>query len=180
MAAGTFRADLYYRLNVVCLTLPPLRERGSDVLLLAEHCLARLRVQYRRPQAQLSESARAALLAHSWPGNVRELNNCLERALLLCPQDELTPEYLALAPAAAGNAPVPPAGSLPVDISQPLKQARRILVNGFEECYLKQLMAAHAGNITHAAEQAGLSRLSLREKLLKYHLIPSPLVNSVD
>lgn len=180
MAAGTFRADLYYRLNVVCLTLPPLRERGNDVLLLAEHCLARLRGQYRRPQAQLNESARAALLAHSWPGNVRELNNCLERALLLCPQDELTPEYLALAPAAADHPPAHPAGALPVNIDQPLKQARRILVAGFEERYLKQLMAAHAGNITHAAEQAGLSRLALREKLAKYHLLPSHPNDNAD
>jgi transcriptional regulator with GAF, ATPase, and Fis domain len=80
--AGSFREDLYFRLNVLTLTVPPLRERRADILLLADHLLAGLRSAHGHPHAQLSESARRMLAAYSWPGNVRELRNALERAVV--------------------------------------------------------------------------------------------------
>src|ERR1700758_3290566 len=80
--AGTFREDLFFRLNVLTLTVPPLRERRADILVLADHLLAALRSAHGRPNAQLSESARRMLAAYSWPGNVRELKNALERAVV--------------------------------------------------------------------------------------------------
>src|SRR5207302_1982875 len=80
--AGSFREDLYFRLNVLTLTVPPLRERPADILPLAEHLLVGLRAVHGRPHAQLSDSARRMLAAYAWPGNVRELKNALERALV--------------------------------------------------------------------------------------------------
>ncbi|MBI4804837.1 MAG: sigma-54-dependent Fis family transcriptional regulator [Desulfovibrio sp.] len=86
--AGTFREDLYYRINVVPVTLPPLRERGSDVALLAERFLRRFCAQHDR-QVTFSEQARSALLAYDYPGNVRELRNAIERAVILCTEDKI-------------------------------------------------------------------------------------------
>src|SRR5262245_9006544 len=105
--AGRFRSDLYHRLAVVTLTLPPLRERGRDVILLAEYFLARVCQDYGLPLKVLSEDAQSALTAHRWPGNVRELANVLERAVLLTDGSRLTAAELALPrsaapPAAAG------------------------------------------------------------------------------
>ena len=85
-ARGEFREDLFYRLNVVALTLPPLRERDGDIELLAETFLARIATGYGLPVPALTSEVRAALRAHSWPGNVRELRNAIERALVLSPQ----------------------------------------------------------------------------------------------
>src|SRR6266566_9497250 len=80
--AGSFREDLYFRLNVLTLTVPPLRDRRADILPLAEHLLGALRAAHGRPHAQLGESARRMLAAYAWPGNVRELRNALERAVV--------------------------------------------------------------------------------------------------
>src|SRR5262249_46217030 len=80
--AGTFREDLYFRLNVLTLTVPPLRERHADILPLADHLLAALRAVHGRPRAELSDSARRMLAAYTWPGNVRELRNAIERAIV--------------------------------------------------------------------------------------------------
>src|SRR5438034_326573 len=107
---GLFREDLYYRLNVVTLELPPLRARGQDVVLLAEFFLSRFSARYGLPQPPLTPEARRALLAHSWPGNIRELRNTLERAILLSPAGtfavaELEPARVA--PAAANPVPFP-------------------------------------------------------------------------
>src|SRR5206468_793697 len=80
--AGSFREDLYFRLNVLTLTVPPLRDRRADILPLAEHLLGALRAAHGRPHAQLGESARRMLAAYAWPGNVRELRNDLEREVI--------------------------------------------------------------------------------------------------
>jgi DNA-binding NtrC family response regulator len=96
VAAGEFREDLYYRLAVVPIVLPPLRERGDDVMLLARHFLARLSEEYGMDPPSLSPQAVAALRRHAWPGNVRELRNALERALLLAGGAVIGPEHLAL------------------------------------------------------------------------------------
>src|SRR5215510_5028494 len=91
-----FREDLYYRLSVVPLALPPLRERGDDILLLAEHFLASICADYGVPRVALGDDAREALMAYSWPGNIRELSNAMERAVLLCESSTLTGDLLDL------------------------------------------------------------------------------------
>src|SRR5439155_1201419 len=91
-----FREDLYHRLAVLTLTLPPLRERGADIVALADHFLAGACADYGVPPKTLTAAAHAALLAYPWPGNVRELANLMERVTLLAPEPEVTPEMLGL------------------------------------------------------------------------------------
>src|SRR2546427_7602437 len=100
-----FREDLYHRLAVLSLTLPPLRQRAGDVLTLSEHFLSRACADYGMPPKSLAADARAALLAYPWPGNVRELGNLMERVALLSSEAAVTAEVLGLSPAASTNAP---------------------------------------------------------------------------
>ncbi|GIW53121.1 MAG: acetoacetate metabolism regulatory protein AtoC [Gemmatimonadales bacterium] len=146
---GEFREDLYYRLNVITLSLPPLRERGDDVELLAEAFARSLARRYGLPEPALSPEVRAALRAHSWPGNVRELRHAVERALLLSEPGTLDPKELA--PAAAGsvrgNATVTAPGGLTLD--EIIRQAVQAAVD------------RHGGNKSAAARELGISRQRL-------------------
>src|SRR3989449_10880515 len=112
MTRGAFREDLYYRLHVFAIHLPPLRERPEDILPLLEHFLNQLGpVVIGRPAAGISREAREQFLAHAWPGNVRELRNAVERALILCEGGLINPEHLPWHAEAATSAPLPPAES---------------------------------------------------------------------
>ncbi|MCY1283138.1 Alginate biosynthesis transcriptional regulatory protein AlgB [compost metagenome] len=102
--AGSFREDLLYRLNVITLKLPPLRERHEDILELAERFLARFVRDYGRPARGFGDAARAALLGYRWPGNIRELRNVIERASIICPQELVEPPHLGLGDEPAGSA----------------------------------------------------------------------------
>jgi DNA-binding NtrC family response regulator len=141
---GEFRADLFYRLNVVSLVLPPLRERGEDIELLAETILARLAAQYGLPVPSLLPEARAALRAHSWPGNVRELKNVVERALVLSPPGTLRLENLDR------GAQHPAATASPVPFPARLEQITRAAV-------LATIRLVD-GNKSEAARRLGISR----------------------
>ena len=148
---GRLREDLYYRLNVVTLHLPPLRERGDDVVLLAGFFVRKFAEQYHLPEPALTPDTRLALLAHSWPGNVRELRNTIERAVLLSPPgtlavDELTPSRV---PAAMGRLPFPAA----------LAEIQRAAAHAMLE-------ATH-GNRSEAARRLGISRARL-QRLLRH------------
>jgi len=163
---GNFREDLYFRLNVVTLTVPPLRERRADILPLAAHLLATLRAVHGRPHAELSEASRRMLAAYTWPGNVRELRNALERAIvfsrggrgdsgaqndLLEPKD--FPESVrATAPGAAS----------PIAGLRSLEEVER-------EVIAATLEATHY-QISKSAEALGISRKTLLEKRKKYGL----------
>jgi len=158
VAAGRFRQDLYYRLNVLAIRLPPLRDRGDDILAIADHYLARFAAG--RPLA-FSADARAALRAHVWPGNVRELRNAIERAVLLACADEIGASELALDGTLstedqrlAGWAALP---------HQDAKEA-------FERWYIERAFKACDGNITRTAEKHGLDRKNLEDKLRKFGL----------
>ena len=94
VARGQFREDLYYRLNVIELRCPPLRERDGDILLLAESFLERVKHQMNRSELKFSGDARSAIECHAWPGNVRELENCIERAVVLCNSDTIQASHL--------------------------------------------------------------------------------------
>jgi transcriptional regulator with AAA-type ATPase domain/tetratricopeptide (TPR) repeat protein len=151
---GRFRSDLYHRLAVVTLLLPPLRARGRDILLLAEEFLGRVCEDYGLGRLLLTEDARAALLAYAWPGNVRELANVLERAALLADGPALTAAALALPAATAADperaAPAPAAGDAEAE------GERRLLL---------EVLEATGWNFTRAAARLGLPRNTLRYRV---------------
>jgi two-component system response regulator AtoC len=168
---GEFREDLYYRLNVVNLRMPPLRERREDIPLLARSFISRFNRQLNRepPVEGLSPEAEALMSAYSWPGNVRELENAMERAVLLADGPLLLPtnlpERLWEAPAAPANSPasVQQAGS---DLS--LKRAIREL----EESYIRAALRRTRGNRTRAAEVLDISHRALLYKIKEYGIDP--------
>jgi DNA-binding NtrC family response regulator len=150
VTAGEFREDLFYRLNVVHLVLPPLRERDGDVLALARTFAAASAARYGLPEPRLGAEVRDALEAHTWPGNVRELRHAVERALLLSPPGTLDPRELVPGPAAAPAAPgVPAAGRLADAIRAVVEAA----------------VARHGGNKSAAARTLGISRARLQRIL---------------
>lgn len=159
---GFFRRDLFYRLHVVPLELPPLRQRGNDVLLLAEHFLNQLARAHKVPAPQLNRWARKALLAHRWPGNVRELRHLCERVVLLLPGQLLGPENLGFAPRAADKPSSPESGSLvrlPED---------GLEFEALEHDLLRQAMDRACGCKARAARLLGLSRDTLLYRLKKH------------
>lgn len=179
VSQGGFREDLYFRLSVMAVELPALRERGDDILLLAEKFIAdTARRIAGRPQPTLSNAARQALLLHTWPGNVRELKNTLERATYLATHGLIEPSDLLLGRAAGTRQPQPapaaqPAGDLAglahlMDL--PFKEAKQALLDDFETRYFSHLLEAHDGNLSRAAASAGITRYYLRELLKRLGL----------
>jgi Sigma-54 interaction domain/Bacterial regulatory protein, Fis family len=160
---GRFRQDLYHRLAVVMLRLPPLRERGADIVRLADHFLLRACADYGRPRKILSAEARQVLLAYAWPGNIRELANVIERVVLLSDESVATAEVLDLATGIPDvSAPIPPRRERPL----------RELVAVLEREQLLEALHATSWNVSHAALRLGLSRGNLRYRIEKYGLRP--------
>ena len=160
-ADGGFREDLLYRLRVISLHLPPLRERREDVPAIALHFLAEMAARHGRPVRGLADGARRALLAYDWPGNVRELRNAIERAVVLAEGDQieagdLPPQLLESA------APLRPVDAALADL--PFAEARERAVDAFERAYLQAALERH-GNVSAAARALGLHRQSLQKKL---------------
>ena len=177
LQAGGFRDDLAFRLNVLLLAMPPLRERPGDAALLADHFIARHTSQYGLALRTLHPDSLAWIARHAWPGNVRELDNRVQRALLLSDDERLQLEPTAwaapsassaVAAAAAGPAatasPAIPSSATPAGYHQAREQA----LHCFERHYLEQLMVAADGNVSQAARLAGKERRCLG-KLLKKH-----------
>jgi DNA-binding NtrC family response regulator len=161
VARKEFREDLFFRLSVFPVTIPPLRRRRGDIVLLAEDFLSRLSGELGRRNFRLSEAARRALLDHSWPGNIRELQNALERAAILCDGGEIRPEHLRLGRAEEGQ----PNLSDILDLSGPLAEVlKRVTLRAEEEAIQKALSAA-GGNRPVAAQALGLSLASLNRRL---------------
>ena len=158
---GRFRADLYHRLAVVTLVLPPLRARGRDVLLLADEFLARICEDYGLPPRALAHDARAALLAYPWPGNVRELANVLERAALLADEPVLTAARLGLVPPPATKTGAPTAAATGAD--REAESERRVILD---------VLRATEWNFTRAAARLGLPRNTLRYRVERLGLAP--------
>jgi transcriptional regulator with GAF, ATPase, and Fis domain len=173
-----FRSDLYYRLAVIEIRLPPLRERAEDLPLLVEHLLRGMGSGAEAEAARLREPAFLAELArHSWPGNVRELRNFLERCValgeLLQPAGAATAAAAPEAPAGGDPSLDSPrlAGSpdrLGIDLTLPLKEARQRHQRRFEEQYVRALMDHHGGNIAAAARSAGVDRITLYRLLWRF------------
>jgi len=164
---GKFREDLFYRLNVVSIDLPPLRARGEDVALLARHFAERFAREFKKPIDGLDETALAKLRQHSWPGNVRELRNTVERAVLLCKSRSISAADLILAGAAQdrNGAWTFQAFNLPEDGFDLAK------LNELELHLLRQAMERTKNNQVHAAQLLHVSRDRLRYRLQKYGLL---------
>ncbi|MEZ5312356.1 MAG: sigma 54-interacting transcriptional regulator [Thermoanaerobaculia bacterium] len=162
---GEFREDLYYRLSVFEIHLPPLRERPDDILVLAEAFLEEIGASIGRPAAGISEDAREQLLAHSWPGNVRELRNAIERAVILCRGGLVTREHLPLSlarPVAQTVAiAAPPAADFPVE---------GVALGAVERELLQKALARAGNNKSRAAKLLGLSRGQLYSLLRRHGL----------
>jgi len=155
-----FRVDLFYRLNVLSIELPALRERGTDVLCLAEHFLDLYRTQEGAARLRLSEAAQQKLCSYSWPGNVRELQAVMQRAALLNSAGILH----------AADLELPEGKSRDILRDESLRRAKSFIVGEFERSYVANLLARHQGNITQAAKAAGKDRRTLQRLVRKYSL----------
>jgi two-component system, NtrC family, response regulator AtoC len=157
--AGRFRRDLFYRLAVIHLELPPLREREGDVLLLARYFLERLQPRGLRVQ-DFSDAATQLLLNYSWPGNIRELRNAVERGIALASADCIEPVDLPKSLSASENRPM---STSPAGLSNP----DGLSLQEAELSYLKSILTANRGNVSRAAAQAGMTRQGLHKRLKK-------------
>ena len=163
IAAGRFREDLYYRLNVVPVRMPPLRERREDIPELANHFIARFAAERRIPTPALSDEAMAALQAHDWPGNVRQLRNIIERTIILAPGDRVSCIEVDLLPSEImdNQGAVGLSAATMSIMGSPLREARE----SFEREYLKIQIRRFSGNISRTASFIGMERSALHRKL---------------
>ncbi|HZP85443.1 MAG TPA: sigma-54 dependent transcriptional regulator [Burkholderiales bacterium] len=152
---GAFRADLFYRLNVLTLTMPPLRDRPEDVLLLAEHFAQHTARRYGLPPPSFTDDARAIMQVYAWPGNVRELKHLIERAVLLASDQPIDAALLGLTGAAN-------AAAASVEGPQTLEANERLLI--------QSALESANGNVSEAARRLGISRMTLRYRMGKYGL----------
>jgi len=168
--AGRFREDLYFRLNVVGIRIPPLRERVADILPLAEHFAERYAQVNGLPARPLSGGARAALLGHSWPGNVRELENALHRAVLLAEGRQIEAQAIELAAVSPFDAVAQPEAVAPVPRApgNPVSALVGRRVEEVERELILETLGRCLGNRTRAAEILGISIRTLRNKLHEY------------
>lgn len=163
---GVFRADLYYRLGVFFIHLPPLRERKEDIPALALHFLNKHSpVGKRKPG--LNPATLARLQDHDWPGNVRELENAIIRGIHYCHTEEITWAHLGLPAAPAGSAPALVPGPTAA-ACHPFNSMKQKMISDFERAYLMQLMRDCNGNVSRAARTAGKDRRDLNRMLRKY------------
>ena len=153
MENRVFREDLYYRLKVVPLEIPPLRERKEDIVPLAQYFLKKFCKEHRKPPMTLSTEAEGALLMHPWPGNVRELENLISRSVVLSPRAVLKPSDLGFA-----------LDQIPTDVN--LKFAKKAI----EMDFVKKALARNHGVVSRAARELGISRVNLYELIEKYNL----------
>jgi DNA-binding NtrC family response regulator len=159
-----FRSDLYYRLAVIEVRLPPLRERRDDLPTLIENILGGLGAAAHPAAPSLREAAFVAELGrHGWPGNVRELRNYLERCLALR-------EHVPMGPGAGADGPTGAAGAELPDLGQPLKIARERWTRALERRYVEGMLARHEGNVAAAAREAGVDRMHFYRLLWRYGL----------
>jgi DNA-binding NtrC family response regulator len=172
IAAGAFRDDLYYRLNVVPIRLPPLRERREDIPHLVQHFVRKFDLRLRKHVTGIEPDALAVLLDHPWPGNIRELENVIERAVLFCDGDALRAVDL---PSDLQRTQDPPSSSAPPATKQPspanpsasdgLKEQVKAAMNRLERELIVKALEQTGGNVTHAARLLKISRKGLQLKM---------------
>jgi DNA-binding NtrC family response regulator len=160
---NAFREDLYYRLKVVEIDLPPLRERIEDLAALSDRFLGQVAKRLEREKKSIGESALARLSRHTWPGNVRELRNVLERAAVLAPNPVIDAEDLQLDGEVL--APGPASAPTAAESDLPFSEAKRQTVESFERQYLSEALREHGGNVSKTASSIGMVRQSLQQKI---------------
>lgn len=158
MDKGDFRQDLLFRINTVEIDLPPLRERGEDVLRLARHFLTKYADKYDAVTEGFTDEGRSALRQYHWPGNVRELKHTVERAVILSESSEITPDDLRFSAPAPDSSAEPDASFDTLDL------------NDLEQKAVRQALSKHGGNVSQAAEELGISRRALYRRIEKYGL----------
>ncbi len=161
--AGRFREDLYFRLNVIPIFVPPLRNRDNDIALLADHFMAEFAREYGRRPKRLDAGAATGLRSYRWPGNVRELRNVIERLMIMVPGDTISLSDLAFLEGATSS---PEAEGTP---PLPLHDARE----RFERDYILRALAAQNGNISRTAEVLGVERSNLYRKMRAFGIVPA-------
>lgn len=155
VAKGTFRQDLLFRINTVELILPPLRQRGNDIILLANHFLQTFNTKYHKIIKAIDAKAAQTMLSYSWPGNIRELQHVVERAVIMTDGLEITADDLQLTPQKFGNQAV-------LQTDMPLDEMEKMMVN--------KAIEKHKGNISRAAAELGLTRAALYRRIEKFGL----------
>ena len=162
MREGTFREDLFYRLNIVLLHIPPLRERREDIPFLIGHFIHKYCKEYGRQPKTLSKALEEFLLNHDWPGNVRELENKIQQLIVMSVTDVIPSENIQF-----------PLSHLAQQLTGPcLKTAKKEAMNAFEKSYLLKLLSEHKGNVVTAAKSSGKSRTALWNLIKKHDLSP--------
>jgi transcriptional regulator with PAS, ATPase and Fis domain len=164
-----FREDLFYRLNIVSISIPPLKERKEDIPLLVDHFIKKYSGEYEKSITNVSEEAMVALLSYLWPGNIRELENKIQQAIVMNSNGVITVRDLDLPPAASP-------GSQEY-VFESFKEAKRKAIDDFEKNYLLLLMASCGGDVNRAADQAGKSRTGFWNLLAKHHLRPGQFIS---
>lgn len=159
--AGEMRSDLYFRLNVLSMVMPPLRDRGQDILILAEHFSQQTAARYGLNAIAITDEAKQALLDYPWPGNVREMKHLIERAILLCVDGELTVQALMINSSSSQSTTTGESGLKGLD-SMTLDQA--------EQYMLESALERTSNNVSEAARQLGITRMAMRYRMQKYNL----------
>lgn len=166
MEKGNFRRDLYYRLNVISVTLPPLRQRGEDILLLARHFIDNFNREHNCQVQGLSPEAERILLEYPWPGNVRELKNAIERAIILGNSELIQPEHLTLgAGHVVKNFPIKIEVEQNIQVNIP---PQGISLDDIEKRVIKEALKLARGNVSQAARLLRISRETIRYRIQKY------------
>ena len=159
VSEGEFRQDLFYRLNTIELHLPPLRERGEDIIMLAEHFLNIYSGKYSVGKVVLGASAKKKLMQHTWPGNVRELQHCIERSIVLNDKPELSAEDIRLETSSTASASYLTIGGI--------ENVESLNLQTLEREAIKRAISLSNGNLTQAAEMLGITRFALYRKIEK-------------
>ena len=169
VAEGTFREDLYYRINVFPIHIPPLRERPDDIPALAFQFLKTFSEELERPVPKISEGAMSLLMSHAWPGNVRELQNAMHRAVILASDDTIRQAHLAniLESAPRADLEVPRTGE---DLKRIKKIAREKSVEDIEKLFVHETLKRNVWNVTRSAEATGMQRANFQALMKKYNI----------
>jgi two-component system response regulator FlrC len=164
----TFRSDLYYRLNVIPVIVPPLRERSGDVIILAEHFIKKYSEVNEKKEPVLTTEAKAILLAHTWPGNVRELENVMERAVLICPADQITPSQLFLEKNEGSSGKSKGIAASEAQPRQEIDEDSTNMLYEMEKNMIFDTLNRTNWNKTKASKILGISVRTMRNKLNEY------------
>jgi DNA-binding NtrC family response regulator len=162
VARGSFRQDLYYRINVFPMHMPPLRERPDDTALLVHHFISKYRGRLGKPIDGITPAALRRFAAYDFPGNVRELENKVHQAMVVCEGPLIDEADLALPE-------TKPAAARP-DLSRPFRALKQEAIDGFERAYLTELLRVHHGNLARAAKTAGMDRKNLWQLVVRHGL----------